>query len=50
MDDLARCYVKIGRFADALVLDKKLLEYHQRILPENHPEIGDVDASAVTAI
>lgn len=50
MDELACLYVENGRFADALVLRKKLLEYQRRMLPENHPKIGDVDASAVTAI
>jgi hypothetical protein len=32
-----------GRHADALVLREKVLEFRRRVLPEHHPEIGEVD-------
>ena len=32
-----------GRHADALVLREKVLEFRRRVLPEDHPSIGEVD-------
>ena len=32
-----------GRHADALALREKVLEFRRRVLPEDHPEIGEVD-------
>jgi hypothetical protein len=40
MGSLAKTYVALGRHQDALVLEEKTLEFWQRVLPENHPEIG----------
>jgi hypothetical protein len=43
MGNLANSYDEIGRHADALVLREQVLEFFQRVLPEDHPEIGEVD-------
>ncbi len=43
MGNLALTYADLGRHADALVLREQVLEFFQRVLPEDHPEIGDVD-------
>jgi hypothetical protein len=40
MGNLAETYGKLGRHQDALVLEEKTLEFHRRVLPENHPDIG----------
>ena len=40
MHNLAAAYGELGRRQDALVLQEKTLEFQQRVLPENHPEIG----------
>jgi hypothetical protein len=37
---LALNYDKLGRHQDALMLWEKTLEFHRRVLPENHPQIG----------
>ena len=43
MSNLARTYLALGRHADALVLQEKVLEFQRRVLPEDHPDIGEVD-------
>ena len=43
MGNLANSYDDIGRHEDALVLREKVLEFRRRVLPEEHPEIGEVD-------
>ena len=43
MGNLANSYDEIVRHADALVLREQVLEFFQRVLPEDHPEIGEVD-------
>jgi hypothetical protein len=30
-----------GRHSDALVMQERVLEFRRRVLPENHPEIGE---------
>jgi hypothetical protein len=41
MVNLATTYNNVGRHQDALVLQEKALEIQRRVLPENHPDIGD---------
>ena len=41
MGGLAETYSALGRHHDALVLQEKTLELRRRILPENHPGIGN---------
>ena len=43
MSNLSFSYVAFGRHEDALVLREKVLEFRRRVLPEDHPEIGEVD-------
>ena len=43
MSGLANLYGDLGRLADALVLQEKVLEFRRRVLPEDHPSIGEVD-------
>jgi hypothetical protein len=40
MNNLAVSYSGLGRHQDALAMRKKTLEFHRRVLPENHPGIG----------
>ena len=42
MCNLAETYSNLGRHQDALVLKEKTLEFWQRLLPENHPDIGAI--------
>ena len=43
MNNLAVTYGDLGRHADALALKEKVLEFQRRVLPEDHPHIGEVD-------
>ena len=43
MNNLALSFDALGRHADALVLKEKVLEFQRRVLPEDHPDIGEVD-------
>ena len=41
MNNLAETYFALGRHADALAMGERLLEFRRRVLPENHPDIGE---------
>ena len=43
MNNLANTYSALGRHEDALVLKERVLEFQRRVLPENHPDIGELD-------
>ena len=43
MSGLAITYGDLGRHADALALKEKALEFRRRVLPMDHPDIGEVD-------
>ena len=43
MSNLASTYSELGRHADALALKEKVLEFRRRVLPEDHPDIGEID-------
>ena len=43
MNNLAVTYGDLGRHADALALKEQVLEFRRRVLPEDHPDIGEVD-------
>ncbi len=43
MGNLASTYYALGRHADALALHERVLEFRRRVLPENHPDIGEGD-------
>ena len=44
MGNLANSYSALGRHDEALEMREKTLEFFRRVLPENHPGIGEVDA------
>ena len=41
MGDLAQTYSALGRHADALAMGEQVLEFLRRVLPADHPEIGE---------
>ncbi len=41
MGNLASTYHELGRHADALAMHEQALEFRRRVLPANHPEIGE---------
>ena len=41
MGNLALSYNDLGNHADALVLLERVLEFRRRVLPKDHPDIGD---------
>ena len=41
---LAISYSALGRHEEALEMGEKTLEFRRRVLPENHPDIGEGDA------
>ena len=44
MHNLALSYSTLGRHEEALEMREKTLEFRRRVLPENHPGIGEGDA------
>ncbi len=42
MYNLGNLYGKLGRHHEALELEEKALEFRKKILPENHPAIGEL--------
>ena len=41
MNNLASTYSAIGRHADALAMMERVLEFRRRVLPADHPDIGE---------
>jgi hypothetical protein len=41
MSNLAQTYSVLGRHADALAMQERLLDLRRRFLPKNDPEIGE---------
>ncbi len=41
MNQLAITYSGIGRVADALAMGERVLEFRRRVLPADHPDIGE---------
>ena len=41
MNNLAVTYFALGRHADAVALWEQVLELRCRVLPANHPDIGE---------
>jgi hypothetical protein len=41
MNNLASTYSALGRHADALAMGERVLEFQRRVLPANHPDIGE---------
>ena len=43
MNNIAPTYSALGRHDDALAMGERVLEFRRRVLPENHPDIGEGD-------
>jgi hypothetical protein len=41
MGNLAVMYRELGRHADAVAMGEQVLEFRSRVLPTNHPSIGE---------
>ncbi len=41
MNNLALSYSALGRHNEALAMKESVLEFRRRVLPENHPDIGE---------
>ena len=41
MGNLAATYRDLGRHTDTLAMGERVLEFQRRVLPANHPEIGE---------
>jgi hypothetical protein len=41
MNNLAVSYAHLGRHNEALAMRESVLEFRRRVLPENHPDIGE---------
>ena len=41
MNNLAATYSALGRHADAVAMGEQVLEFQRRVLPANHPDIGE---------
>jgi hypothetical protein len=41
MSNLASSYSALGRHADALAMKERVLEFLRRVLPADHPHIGE---------
>ncbi len=41
MGNLSGTYSALGRHADALAMGEEVLEFRRRVLPANHPDIGE---------
>ena len=41
MNNLAVASSALGRHADALAMGEQVLEFQRRVLPANHPSIGE---------
>ncbi len=41
MGNLASSYGDVGRHSEALAIRESVLEFRRRVLPENHPLIGE---------
>ena len=41
MNNLAGTYSALGRHADSLAMKEQVLEFQRRVLPADHPHIGE---------
>ena len=41
MGNLASTYSNLGRHNEALAMNERVLEFNRRVLPEDHPDIGE---------
>jgi hypothetical protein len=50
MSNLASSYSALGRHEDALAMRERVLEFKRRVLPENHPDIGEGRVGSCVAV
>ena len=41
MNNLGASYSDLGRHSEALAMDESVLEFYRRVLPADHPDIGE---------
>ena len=41
MGNLGTSYSKLGRHSEALAMQESVLEFRRRVLPADHPDIGE---------
>jgi hypothetical protein len=41
MGNLAATYSELGRHSEALAMEESVLEFYRRVLPADHPDIGE---------
>ncbi len=41
MNELGVSYSNLGRHSEALVMRESVLEFYRRVLPADHPDIGE---------
>ena len=41
MNELGNSYSKLGRHSEALAMRESVLEFRRRVLPADHPDIGE---------
>ena len=41
MNELGVSYSKLGRHSEALAMRESVLEFYRRVLPADHPDIGE---------
>ena len=41
MGNISATYRALGRYADELAMREQVLEFRRRVLPANHPDIGE---------
>ncbi len=41
MNNLAEMYSELGRQSEALAMKESVLEFRRRVLPADHPDIGE---------
>ena len=49
MNNLASTYGALGRHSDALAMGEAVLELRRRVLPEDHPDIGEATGGGSNA-
>ncbi len=49
MSNLASTYSNLGRHTKALAMKERVLEFRRRVLPEDHPDIGEGRVSSSVA-
>jgi len=41
MGNISATYRALGRYADELAMREQVLEFRRRVLPANHPDVGE---------